>query len=172
MPTTLYGALLFLVAFIVHVVLWRVRRPVNTTVTIILVFVVSVSTVWLALAIFDISQGLTGFLPQEPVDKFLSLLLALALSVSYIMTYPALENDSPTLKLVYLIAGKRQTGATEEELSRSFSNKNAVEPSITEMISEGLVRMEGQSILLTERGHRLATIYRKWRVILGAEMGG
>ena len=67
---------------------------------------------------------------------------------------------------------KSETGVTEEELFRSFSNKNAVEPSITEMISEGLVRMEGQSILLTERGHRLATIYRKWRVILGAEMGG
>ena len=80
MPTTLYGALLFLVAFIVHVVLWRVRRPVNTTVTIILVFVVSVSTVWLALSIFGIFQGLTGFLPQEPVDKIVSLLLALALT--------------------------------------------------------------------------------------------
>jgi len=172
MPTTLYGALLFLVGFIVHVVLWRVRRPVNTTATIILVFVVSVSMVWLALSIFDIFQGLTDFLPQEPVDKVLSLLLALALAVSYIMTYPALENDSPTLKLVYLIAQKGRTGATEGELFRSFSNKNAVEPSITEMISEGLVRMEGQSILLTERGHRLATIYRKWRVILGAEMGG
>ena len=172
MSTTFYGALLFLVGFIVHVVLWRVRRPVNTTVTIILVFVVSVSTVWLALSIFSIFEGLTGFLPQEPVDKILSLLLALALAVSYIMTYPALENDSPTLKLVYLIAGKRQTGATEKELFRSFSNQKAVEPSITEMVSEGLVRMEGQSILLTERGHRLATIYRKWRVILGAEMGG
>ena len=172
MPTTLYGAMLFLVAFIVHVVLWRVRRPVNTTATIILVFVVSVSTVWLALSIFGIFQGLTGFLPQEPVDKILSLLLALALAVSYIMTYPALENDSPTLKLVYLIDQKGRTGATEEELFRSFSNKNTVEPSITEMISEGLVRMEGQSILLTERGHRLATIYRKWRDILGAEMGG
>lgn len=172
MPTTLYGALLFLVGFIVHVVLWRVRRPVNTTATIILVFVVSVSIVWLALSIFDIFQGLTDFLPQEPVDKVLSLLLALALAVSYIMTYPALENDSPTLKLVYLIAQKGRTGVTEEELFRSFSNKNAVEPSITGMINEGLVRMEGQSILLTERGHRLATIYRKWRVILGAEMGG
>ena len=172
MPTTLYGALLFLVGFIVHVVLWRVRRPVNTTATIILVFVVSVFIVWLALSTIGIFQGLTGFLPQEPVDKILSLLLALALAASYIMTYPALENDSPTLKLVYLIAGKRQTGATEEELSRSFSNKNAVEPSITEMISEGLVRIEDESILLTERGHRLARVYRKWRVILGAEMGG
>ena len=172
MPTTLYGALLFLVGFFVHVVLWRVRRPVNTTVTIILVFVVSVFIVWLALSILDIFQGLTGFLPQEPVDKIVSLLLALALAVSYIMTYPALENDSPTLKLVYLIAQKGQTGATEEELFRSFSNRNAVEPSIIEMIGEGLVRMEGQSIFLTERGHRLAKFYRKWRIILGAEMGG
>ena len=172
MPTTLYGALLFLVGFIVHVVLWRVRRPVNTTVTIILVFVVSVSTVWLALSIFGIFQGLTGYLPQEPVDKILSLLLALALAVSYIMTYPALENDSPTLRLVYVIAQKGRIGATEEVLFKSFSNKNTVEPSINEMIRERLVRIEDQSILLTERGHRLARIYRKWRVILGAEMGG
>jgi hypothetical protein len=172
MPTTLYGALLFLVGFFVHVVLWRVRRPVNTTVTIILVFVVSISFVWLTLSIFDIFQRLIDFLPQGPVGKSLSLLLALAIAMSYIMTYPALENDSPTLKLVNLIAQKERIGATEEELFKEFSNKNTVEPSINEMISEGLVRMEGQSILLTERGHRLATIYRKWRVILGAEMGG
>jgi predicted transcriptional regulator len=128
--------------------------------------------VWLALSIFGIFQGLIDFLPQESADKILSLLLALALAVSYIMTYPALENDSPTLKLVYLIAQKGRIGATEEVLFKSFSNKNAVEPSITEMISEGLVRIEDESILLTERGHRLARVYRKWRTILGAEMGG
>jgi len=172
MATTSYGIFLFLVGFIVHVVLWRVWRPVNTTATIILVFVVSVSIVWFALSIFNLFQGLTDVLPQEPIHNILSLLLAFSFALSYIMTYPALENDSPTLKLVYLIAQKRRIGITEEELSRSFSNKNAVESSIIEMISEGLVRTKGQSIRLTERGHRLATIYRKWRVILGAEMGG
>jgi hypothetical protein len=172
MPTTFYGALLFLIGFLVHVVLWRVRKPVNTTVTIVLVFVGSISFVWLALSSLIIFQELISFLPQEPSGKMLSLLLALALAVSYIMTYPALENDSPTLKLVYLIAQKKRAGETEEELFKSFSNKSTVEHSITEMISEGLVRMEGQSLLLTDRGHRLARIYRKWRAILGAQMGG
>lgn len=172
MLATSYGVLLFSIGFIIHLVLWRVRRPVNTTVTIVLVFVVTIFMVWLALSIFSIFQGLIDFLPQESADKILSLLLALAIAVSYIMTYPALENDSPTLKLVYLIAQKGRTGATEEVLFKSFSNKNTVEPSITEMISEGLVRIEDESILLTERGHRLARVYRKWRIILGAEMGG
>ena len=172
MLTTSYGVLLFSIGFIIHLVLWRVRRPINTTVTIVLVFVITICLVWSALSIFGIFQELIEFLAQESVDKILSLLLALALAVSYIMTYPALENDSPTLKLVYLIAQKGRIGATEEVLFNSFSNKNAVEPSITEMISEGLIRIEDESILLTERGHQLARVYRKWRVILGAEMGG
>ena len=68
MATTSYGIFLFLVGFIVHVVLWRVRRPANTTVVIVLVFVVSIFIVWLALSILDFYSESVGLFPQEPAD--------------------------------------------------------------------------------------------------------
>ena len=166
---TVFGFLCFIVAFFVHVVWWRFSKPTNTTLTITLIFGFSVFVVWVMIVGFGIPQV---FSYASPADHTLILFLALALSVSYISTYPALENDSPTLRVVFVISKYGSVGISEHALYKMFSNEDLVQISITEMENERLVYRDGNLIVLTKTGHRLANLFWRWRNILGAGTGG
>jgi len=152
--------------------LWRIRKPRNTTVTIIVLFAIGVTSAWGVISLIPDTLLVHNFLSDNFIDNSLALLLALALSASYVMTYPALENDIPTLKLVYWIWKTHPEGISRKELCGHFSNEALVKPSITEMLSEGLIELEGNSLMLTKRGRRLVRFYQAWRKLLRTDIGG
>ena len=172
MIITAYGIFLFFLVFIIHVGLWRMRKPRNTTVAIIVLFPIGVISAWGVISLIPDTYLSHNLLSDNSIDNSLALLLALALSASYVMTYPALENDSPTLKLVYWIWASNPEGISRQELCGHFSNEALVKPSITEMINERLIKLNGNSLMLTKRGRRLVRFYQAWRKLLRTDIGG
>ncbi len=129
----LLTAAVFVLALIVHFILWRVRMPRHHTSALLIIFAVV-----FALAI----PLLLGAAPGWP-DRLRIALLYLAASLCYVITYSAIEGDSPTLSLMRLLAQKGDTGLPAAEVDHFLARRPFVKARLAALILSGRVREEG-----------------------------
>ena len=173
MPIVSLALALFAFAFLSHLVLWRVSRPAATARSLVLTFIVAILgglalVFWAAAA----QPALAAWLPASPGAVLLSSILALALSAGYVMTYPAIEVESPTLVMIQAIARRGDTGLARRVLFEQLDDRVLVAPRVRDLLSEGLAVERGGRLHLGPRGHRLVRLFLVWRRILGAGEGG
>jgi hypothetical protein len=165
------GTGFFLFGLLLHMLIWRISRPANTTRALALVFLLPIVAFFFLAVIL-----LIGSSPEEwqttIVDAGLAVALILGLSAAYIASYPAIENESPTLKIANLLHLHKKTGLSKEKLQALFSDEDLVRPSIKKLVNEGLIIDNGNSFTLTVRGKHLAISFTRFRKILRAEKGG
>jgi len=97
---------------------------------------------------------------------FISLLLA------YMITYSAIEADSPSLVMVLNIAGTGPAGLDKVEFDRIINDDVLVKPRVHDLVIDKMVYLEGDRYRLTRKGVLLSRIFIIYRKILGAGKGG
>jgi hypothetical protein len=118
MQLAFIGVGLFVLAFLIHLVWWRIRLPYRQLPTLFKWF----------LLFLPLSLGTLNFLGLWPVERGVSpatavvALLYFSLTLTYAITYSALEADSPTLTLIRWIA-QHPEGATETELESFMASR-------------------------------------------------
>jgi len=168
-----FGLLLFLFAFALHWAWWRWRRPQATATSLIVLLVITVvATSGALMTIANTIPGAAPFFPAEIGEWCQTIVLALAISASYVMTYPAVEVDSPTLVMIRLIANGGAEGIETSSLYQSLSDDFLVMARVKDLCNEGMVFQEGNRFVLTGRGKRLALVFFAWRKLLGLGWGG
>jgi hypothetical protein len=100
------------------------------------------------------------------------LILPLALAAAYVMTYPAIEVDSPTLVIVDLIAERGGAGIEAADLHQRLDDAYLLAPRLKDLVDEGLITVEGGRYRPLAKGVSLARLFAAWRRVLGAGMGG
>ena len=173
MPTVGLALVLFAGAFLVHLVRWRIALPSATARALLVTFVFGIlgGLVFVVL-MARILPGLATLLPPEPFGTLQALLLSLAFAAGYVMTYPAIEVESPTLVMIQAIARRGDEGLARATLFAQLNDEVLVAPRVRDLLSEGLaVEREGR-LHLSERGSRLVKLFFLWRRVLGASAGG
>jgi hypothetical protein len=173
MPTVGLALALFAGAFLVHLVRWRIAPPSATARALLVTFVFGIlgGLVFVEL-MARILPGLATLLPPEPFGTLQALLLSLAFAAGYVMTYPAIEVESPTLVMIQAIARRGDEGLARATLFAQLNDEVLVAPRVRDLLSEGLaVEREGR-LHLSERGSRLVKLFFLWRRVLGASAGG
>lgn len=168
-----FGVLLFLLAFALHWAWWRWRRPQATATSLIVLLVTTI--VVTSAVLFIVARTIPGVAPFFPADIgewCQTVILALAISASYVMTYPAVEVESPTLVMIRLIANGGAEGIETNTLYQSLSDDFLVMARVNDLCNEGLVIQERDRFVLTGRGKRLARVFFAWRKLLGLGWGG
>jgi len=155
-------ALLF-VCFLVHIVLWRWRRPRNHGAALGVIFLLPLVVATLFLMIFLQTSSF-------PENLFSILLLHLSVSSAYILTYPALEGLSPSL-LCLLLIGKERTGLTAKELRLRFDETILREQKMQDLLDSGLILESEGKVCVTERGKRFVRPFLLLRRLLGLPLG-
>ena len=167
------AASLFIFAFAVHVAIWRLRPPRATGHALILVLVFCILGGAAALALGDeFFPSWRAWLPPTLSDWLQAVVAALAVACLYVMNYPAVEVDSPSLAMADLFARAGANGLSREELYRTLDDDFLVVPRLNDLVREGLVVEARGKYRLTGRGLRLTHVFSLWRRILGAEIGG
>ena len=111
-------------------------------------------------------------LPSDPFGVLQALLVSLAFAAGYVMTYPAIEVESPTLVMIQAIARRGDEGLARATLFEQLNDEVLVAPRVRDLLSEGLaVEQEGR-LHLSARGRRLVNLIFIWRRVLGAGEGG
>jgi len=173
MPIVGLALVLFAGAFLLHLARWRLAPPAATTRALLYTFIFGIlGGLLLVLAMAWVRPGLGVWLPASPDGVLQSLLLALAFAAGYVMSYPAIEVESPTLVMIQAIARRGDRGLARATLFEQLNDEVLVAPRVRDLVTEGLAVESQGRLRLSARGRRLVSAFAAWRRVLGAEDGG
>lgn len=150
----LNSAGLFAAALIVHLLVWKIRLP-NHHIRALLFLFATVFLLWLPLAL------------PFPIPVLTLLHIAFfysTMALCYIITYSAIEADSPTLSLIRFVAERGHEGRTAEEVSHFLARRPFVKARLIALQNAGLVREERGRYFIAGKGSlgfRFILAYRK-----------
>jgi hypothetical protein len=159
---------LFLTAFLIHLLWWRIRLPKRQLPTLLK---------WSVL-FFPLGLGGLNLCGQWPASLFTSPatvvvgLLYFSLTITYVITYSALEGDSPTLSLMRWIARHPQ-GVSEKELESFIASRPFIEARLKALEADGLTEERNGAVFIKGRPSLFFRIVLGWRALYGPiERGG
>lgn len=136
--TTIFTSLFLLsITWLLHVALWRVRLPQNHTRALLVIFAI-VFGVWLLI-----------FAPSLSLISVLQVMtLSIPLFLCYVITYSAIEGDSPTLSLMKGLADQKHTGLQREAVFRFFLSRPFVQSRLDSLVRSGLIKVDGKRLVI------------------------
>ena len=160
MQPILSAFLTFSAAWLAHLVLWRVRLPQAQLKTLLVLFFLT----WCAAVGFAWSSGwrlLSLGEGSAPIGFLYFSLIYWSASLCYVITYSAMEGDSPTLSLTRHLHGKGTKGSSHEEIEKFFRRRPFVSARVRALVTDNIFIEESG-------GYRLAPgKYLFFRLILG-----
>lgn len=173
MLVLIYSLLLFSTAFIFHVVLWKIRLPKRQTKVLLQIFfgILSAGILSLICISFFVSE-VDNIVPQKIPEYLHICLIFISLTLSYMITYSALEADSPTLVMVMTIEKSGDRGLDKEEFDSILNDDLLIKPRIRDLITDKMAYLDGEKYKLTSKGVLFARIFILYRRLLKAPKGG
>lgn len=168
MNTVFWAINLIFLAFVVHVMIWRTRRPPNSGVALLIIFMI---IGLIAIALFFFWSWRHGSEINGPALTQ-TVLLYFAGMAGYINTYPAIEADSPSLLLAYELRLAGSVGLTKSEIMARFNDDFVFLPRLQNLIDEKIVETVDGRLLLTAKGRAIARIFFGFRCLTGRKFGG
>ena len=161
MNILLYGLFLFILAFGIHLIIWKVHLPQHQ----------SKAIMWIFLGTFFLGVPFTPLVHSffELVHVFL---LFLSLTLAYLITYSAMEADSPSLVIIRKIAEAMPSGLAKQDLERELTDDILILPRIKDLLRDNLVVANGEKLQLTPQGRTLIKIFVIFRALLKSGKGG
>ena len=145
-------------AWIVHLAIWRWRLPKAQLKALLVIFAV----VW-ALAALSVPTGFVGFgsfAASWLVGFLYFCLIYWSAAFCYVITYSAMEGDSPTLSLTRHLHRRGDEGISHEEIEEFFRQRPFVGARVKALVTDDIFIEE-------EGGYRLSPgSYVFFRVIL------
>ncbi len=149
---------LFVVAMAIHLATWKVKQPRNHTRALLIIFAL-VYIAWLVICA-ACAAPLLGVLQVSfyywPV------------SLCYIITYSAIEGDSPTLSLMRFIAANGANGRTQEEVARFMAERPFIDARIAALLNSGFIREEGGRYVAAGRKSLAFSLILAFRRLYGS----
>lgn len=95
-----------------------------------------------------------------------------SLTLAYMITYSALEADSPSLVMVMTISNAEPEGLDKKVFEQLMSDDILVMPRIKDLLIDHMVYMEGNVYRLTAKGALMATLFLFYRKLTNAPDDG
>ncbi len=173
MLVLIYSLLLFSTAFIFHIVLWKIRLPKRQTKVLLQIFFGTLMIGILSLnSISLLIPGFDNLIPMKPPEYLHICLIFISLTLSYMITYSALEADSPTLVMVMTIEKAGQEGLDKKEFDQRLNDDILIKPRIRDLITDKMAYLDREKYKLTSKGVLFARIFILYRRLLNAPKGG
>lgn len=174
MSVLLYGIALILVAFLIHLCVWKIYLPKNQKRALLFIFFGTLLAGAIVLRKFS-AEDLRLFgipAPQSPYDYIRLSAMFISLLLAYMVTYSAIEVDSPSLLQILIIAKAGKVGLEEKEFRRLMSDELLVKPRIKDLVDDKLVYLENGKYKLAKNGALVARIFIFYRSLLKLGKGG
>ncbi|MEW6386714.1 MAG: hypothetical protein AB1491_04270 [Thermodesulfobacteriota bacterium] len=160
-------------AFALHLLIWKIRLPHRQMGAIVRIFLgalaFSLGGAFLAGLVVPAWQP---YLPGTPWEYLHITLFVLVVLMAYLITYTALEADSPTVVMVAMIRSAGPGGLEREKFERALSDDLLVVPRCRDLLRDGLACLEGDRYRLTGKGRFLARLFSHYRRVLDLGLGG
>ena len=173
MRVLVFGLLLFILAFVLQLTLWKIHLPRRQVKTMLQIFfatlVCGVTALWCAPPSFTL-MGLPA--PSSPWGYLHICLFFISLTLAYMITYSALEADSPSLVMIMTIYNSEPEGLDRDRFRELMSDETLVMPRIKDVLLDRMVYMDGDRYCLTDKGRLMARLFLFYRSLVNAPEGG
>jgi len=168
MGIALFGGIaFFVVVLIAHIFLWRLLKPESEITALVIMFIFV--PIVLFMGIFFV---LGSRINWQTIDFIASLILYYSLSFAYIQTYPVINCEIPSFKILRIINKSMPAGASYEDIERNFDSEELLKSRTDLLVMDGLIintQMNGMKLSL--KGKILANIFLVLRKIYGLDIG-
>jgi hypothetical protein len=160
-------------AWVVHLIVWRICLPKRQTKGIAIIFsgiLVSGCVLYrYAVPVFNTFDAYRPFAPAEYVQL---CLFFLSLTMAYLITYSAIEADSPSLVIIRKISEAGSGGLKKELLTKALGESNLILPRLKDLVIDKMAVVEHGKYRLKAKGIIMARLFKFYRHLMGTGMGG
>ena len=168
MHTLLVASCLFAAAFVLHLLVWRIRLPGRQSAALLAIFTGCLLG-WLAAA-WLLPGNPTA--PRDAAEAIHVALVHVALTLAYVVAYSAIEHRSPSMTLLLAVAGAAPRGLTRDQLRCLLVAALPVETRLDAMVREGMLLGGPDGYRLAPKGRVWEGVLGGWRRLLGLPRGG
>jgi len=165
--TILAGTLGFFLTLALHILIWRLIKPVRQIVWLIIIFLLLPLLGYLSVFVGILIAGSNSLIQATAwLELLFAFIWQLALSLAYIMTYPPIQTGCPTLIIVLAVYRSMPGGLSAGEIRNLFSEHTLFDERKRELKEDGLVQLEDSVWRLTRAGKVISAIFWKYRRLL------
>jgi hypothetical protein len=171
--TLLFALGLFALCLIVHILWWRLACPRRHRRSLVLLFSAFFLGALCLSQLISRSDCCSWLADLSFLDWVTIAFLYGSLFLCYVITYPAIEADSPTLSLMFTLSQRGAAGMTHEEVRGFLERHRFINARIGALVTDGFLVESDGLLTLSDRRFllfRLLLLYR--RVILGIRTSG
>lgn len=157
------SALTCTVALALQWSLWKIRTPKRQSRALVLIFLAcSAAGAWGAARGLDWGAG----------EVLYFAALQAILTADYLITFSAIEVDSPSLVMAEMLAKSGTAGIARPTWYATLNDQVLVFPRIEDLIRDQHVVREGGSLVLTKKGRGFVSLFIQARRVLKTPKGG
>lgn len=165
MRVLFWGIILFFLAFFLHLIIWKIRLPKRQIKMLLLIFfgvlILGFVTLW------NIPLKVLGLSVPSTIAEYLHIALFFtSLTLAYIVTYTALDVDSPSLVMVMNIANAGSEGLGKTAFEQTLTDDILVKPRLRDLVTSEVTYMDGDKYRLMPKGILLARIFVFYRKLM------
>jgi hypothetical protein len=164
-----FASMLFMGAFAVHWLWWRMRIPRRQTATLLGIFF---GLLVLGLCLVRTIPALEPSAPHGIWQLLHVMLFHTAFSLAYVIAYSALEERSPSMTVLVAVADSEPDGLSAADLSSLLLRMSPLDSRLEAMIRDRMIEFDGASYRLTSKGSAWALVLGGWRRLLALPKGG
>jgi hypothetical protein len=164
----LAGLALLMLAFAVHVIIWRVQPPRRSIRALLCIFA---TTPLVAVPIFMAIEP-SAVIGASLSDALRVLLFYVSCSLVYVCLYSAIEAQSPSLAIVSYVAGGGSVGRSETDIGNHIIDVESVSGRIDAMKAAGMIVVGDGRCALTPGGRLWAKLFEIAGNIFRLPLGG
>ena len=173
MKVLVFTLSLFCLAFVIHLIVWRIHLPTRQIKTLVQLFIVILILGILALWLFPPSFRFLQLSGPESFWEYIHIyLFFVSLTLAYMITYTAIEADSPSLVLIMKVSEAGSEGLDSKKLEQMMSDDILVIPRLEDLVLDKMAYINGNRYFLTAKGVLMVRIFLYYRKLLGAPKGG
>jgi len=164
MVTILVGILFYLVFFFISIIIWNFYKPKGEIKPLLISLIISFIFIYL----FNIIKNYYFYNVNIIYSNTLSIILYMAITTAYILTFPAINILIPSFKILTIINTKGPLKS--EEIIEYFSASELIDSRIEMLKNDGLFDNNSYNNIGV-LGKIIAIIFIIYRKILGASIG-
>jgi hypothetical protein len=165
----LAGLALLMLAFIVHVIIWRVHQPRRSIRALLCLFA---ATPLVAVPIYFAVGPLLIITDPSLADAVRILLFYVSCSLVYVVLYSAIESQSPSLAIVSYVASCGGAGCAEADFANHIIDDDSIGTRIAGMEAAEMIVISDGKCTLTPAGRLWAVLFESAGNIFRLPLGG
>lgn len=171
MEISLFCITLVIIAIFFHLFSLRFRIPfsINPIMAIFFIFMVVLVT---GLILAYLLNKRYSFLPHGVWENLHVLIFYVPVVLTYIITYVALEDDSPSMTIARFVAQAKEKGGGYQEIGQILTNEVLILPRLRTMVKNGWIVNIDNKYHITAKGRFYNQLFALWMKLLNIHREG